>query len=77
MSQQAAEVTAEAVMDPPPPAAGDSAPAPAPAPVPVPDEAKVHLQLLYPPHNGFGGDEDSLGSCLQLRPKPPRKDLVP
>jgi len=36
----------------------------------------VHLQLLYPPHNGFGGDEDSLGSCLQLRPKPPRKDLV-
>merc|ERR1712216_810498 len=45
-------------------------------PVPVPDEAKVHLQLLYPPHNGFGGDEDSLGSCLQLRPKPPKKDLV-
>jgi hypothetical protein len=42
----------------------------------VPDEEKVHLQLLYPPHNGFGGDEDSLGSCLQLRPKPPRKDLV-
>jgi hypothetical protein len=45
-------------------------------PVVVPDEEKVHLQLLYPPHNGFGGDEDSLGSCLQLRPKPPRKDLV-
>merc|ERR1712100_752656 len=45
-------------------------------PIPVPDEPKVHLQLLYPPHNGFGGDEDSLGSCLQLRPKPPRKDLV-
>jgi hypothetical protein len=45
-------------------------------PVHVPDEEKVHLQLLYPPHNGFGGDEDSLGSCLQLRPKPPRKDLV-
>merc|ERR1719174_1980959 len=46
------------------------------APVHVPDEEKVHLQLLYPPHNGFGGDEDSLGSCLNLRPKPPRKDLV-
>merc|ERR1719421_2829588 len=45
-------------------------------PVHVPDEEKVHLQLLYPPHNGFGGDEDSLGSCLNLRPKPPRKDLV-
>jgi hypothetical protein len=46
------------------------------APVHVPDEKKEHLQLLYPPHNGFGGDEDSLGSCLNLRPKPPRKDLV-
>merc|ERR1719486_586236 len=45
-------------------------------PVSVPEPEKVHLQLLYPPHNGFGGDEDSLGSCLQLRPKPPRKDLV-
>ena len=38
---------------------------------------KVHMKLLFPPHNGFGGDEDSLGSCLNLRPKPPRKDLVP
>merc|ERR1719486_1063743 len=45
-------------------------------PVPVPDEDKVHMKLLFPPHNGFGGDEDSLGSCLNLRPKPPRKDLV-
>merc|ERR1719159_1131410 len=45
-------------------------------PVSVPEPEKVHLQLLYPPHNGFGGDEDSLGSCLHLRPKPPRKDLV-
>merc|ERR1719207_511882 len=45
-------------------------------PIVVPEPEKVHLQLLYPPHNGFGGDEDSLGSCLQLRPKPPRKDLV-
>ena len=38
--------------------------------------SQVHLQLLYPPHNGFGGDEDSLGSCLKLAPKPPKKDLV-
>merc|ERR1719465_367875 len=45
-------------------------------PIPVPDEDKVHLKLLFPPHNGFGGDDDSLGSCLNLRPKPPRKDLV-
>merc|ERR1711939_933491 len=45
-------------------------------PVVVPEPEKVHLQLLYPPHNGFGGDEDSLGSCLAIRPKPPKKDLV-
>lgn len=45
-------------------------------PVIVPEEEKVHLQLRYPPHNGFGGEEDSLGSCIHLRPKPPRKDLV-
>ena len=32
-------------------------------PVVVPEPEKVHLQLLYPPHNGFGGDEDSLGSA--------------
>jgi hypothetical protein len=42
----------------------------------IPEPEKVHLQLLYPPHNGFGGDEDSLGSCLKLAPKPPKKDLV-
>jgi len=45
-------------------------------PIPVPDEVKRHLQLRYPPHNGFGGEEDSLGSCLNLRPKAPPKDLV-
>lgn len=27
-----------------------------------------------PPYNGFGDDEDSLGSCLRLDVKPPRKD---
>ena len=47
MSQQAAEVTAEAVMDPPPAAAGDSAPAPAPAPVPVPDDLPPLMEPTY------------------------------
>jgi hypothetical protein len=45
-------------------------------PIVVPEPEKVHMQLLYPPHNGMGGDEDSLGSCIALRPKPPKKDLV-
>eukprot|EP00455_Lapot_gusevi_P004334 TRINITY_DN1179_c0_g2_i9.p1 TRINITY_DN1179_c0_g2~~TRINITY_DN1179_c0_g2_i9.p1 ORF type:complete len:453 (+),score=86.31 TRINITY_DN1179_c0_g2_i9:83-1441(+) len=27
-----------------------------------------------PPYNGFGDEEDSLGSCLRLDVKPPRKD---
>lgn len=26
------------------------------------------------PYNGFGSEEDSLGSCMSLCPKPPRKD---
>jgi len=43
----------------------------------VPEEEKIHFQLKYPPHTtGIGSEEDSLGSCLQLRPKPPKKDLV-
>lgn len=28
-----------------------------------------------PPYNGFGSEEDSLGSCLNLLPKPPKKDF--
>ncbi|KAG5455647.1 MAG: hypothetical protein BJ554DRAFT_4856, partial [Olpidium bornovanus] len=28
-----------------------------------------------PPYNGFGSEEDSLGSCIALIPKPPRKDF--
>jgi len=43
---------------------------------PVPAEAKTHIALSYPPHNGFGCEEDSMGSCMGLMPKPPRKDLV-
>ena len=28
-----------------------------------------------PPYNGFGSEEDSLGSVFSLQPNPPRKDL--
>lgn len=28
-----------------------------------------------PPYNGFGSEDDSLGSCISLIPKPPRKDF--
>lgn len=31
---------------------------------------------VFPPYNGFGGEEDSLGYCLSLHPKPPPKNLV-
>lgn len=30
----------------------------------------------YPPHNGWGDEEDSLGYCKSLHPKPPRKNMV-
>jgi len=34
--------------------------------------------LVYhqvPPHNGIGSEEDTLGFCKQLKPKPPRLDV--
>jgi len=34
------------------------------------------VEFSFPPHTGFGAEEDSLASCLHLRPKPPPKDLV-
>eukprot|EP00931_Biecheleriopsis_adriatica_P081804 TRINITY_DN5513_c0_g1_i4.p1 TRINITY_DN5513_c0_g1~~TRINITY_DN5513_c0_g1_i4.p1 ORF type:complete len:629 (-),score=137.74 TRINITY_DN5513_c0_g1_i4:75-1961(-) len=34
-----------------------------------------HVKLTYPPHNGFGSEEDSLGSCKHLTPRVPRKDI--
>jgi hypothetical protein len=34
------------------------------------------LQLEFPPHTGIGSEEDSLASCLQLAPTPPRKDMI-
>jgi hypothetical protein len=42
------------------------------------DLKKDKPQKFYqpvPPYNGFGSEEDSLGSVYSLQPKPPRKDL--
>lgn len=44
--------------------------------IPIEKPEQVHIQLSHPPHTGFGSAEDSLASCIALRPKPPRKDLV-
>jgi hypothetical protein len=44
--------------------------------LPIDTPEQVHIQLSHPPHTGFGSAEDSLASCIALRPKPPRKDLV-
>ncbi len=29
-----------------------------------------------PPYNGFGQEEDTVGNCKALIPKPPKKDLT-
>ncbi|KAF4705818.1 EF-hand domain (C-terminal) containing, partial [Perkinsus olseni] len=39
-------------------------------------EPPTHYELTKPPHIGVGLEEDSLGSCYSLRPKPPRQDMV-
>lgn len=35
----------------------------------------VHTKIRYPPHIGFGSEEDSLASCLRLAPRPPQRDM--
>lgn len=41
------------------------------------DDPKPMLHLEVPPHCfGVGSEEDSLASCLQLRPKPPKQDII-
>merc|ERR1719160_877019 len=47
-----------------------------PVPQSVEDAPMVHTQLIYPPHNGVGTEEDSLASCINLQPKIPKQDLV-
>jgi hypothetical protein len=34
-----------------------------------------HVKLTYPPHTGFGTEEDSLASCIHLTPRAPRRDI--
>merc|ERR1719253_250996 len=43
--------------------------------IPVEDSKPVHVKLTYPPHTGFGTEEDSMASCLALTPKAPRRDI--
>ncbi|KAG5459909.1 MAG: hypothetical protein BJ554DRAFT_8112 [Olpidium bornovanus] len=39
-------------------------------------EKQQQQQQPYPPYNGFGSEEDSLGSCKYLVLKPPKKDFL-
>jgi hypothetical protein len=43
--------------------------------IPVEDKKPEIVQLTYPPHNGFGSEEDSMASCLHLTPRAPRRDV--
>lgn len=44
------------------------------APIDTTIAPKPKVVREHPPYNGFGDEEDSLGSCLRLDVKPPRKD---
>jgi hypothetical protein len=35
---------------------------------------KERGKITIPPYNGYGSEEDSLGNCLRLTNKPPKKD---
>jgi hypothetical protein len=41
----------------------------------VQDAKQVHVKLTFPPHTGFGTEEDSMASCLHLTPRAPRRDI--
>ncbi len=38
-------------------------------------ECDPRPEMIIPPHNGFGNEEDSLQNVLKLIPKPPKKDF--
>lgn len=44
--------------------------------LPIEQPEVVHIALSHAPHTGIGSEEDSLASCMALRPKPPRKDIL-
>lgn len=35
----------------------------------------INLERTLPPYNGWGNEEDSIGNCLRLIPKQPKKDF--
>jgi hypothetical protein len=41
----------------------------------VEEPQPIHVKLTYPPHTGFGEEDDSLASCLHLTPRAPRRDI--
>ena len=46
------------------------------APLHLQEESEhEHTKTIVPPYNGFGSEEDSLGSCTSLIPKPPKKNF--
>ena len=46
-----------------------------PEPIKMPSAASITKPQPIPPYNGFGSEEDSLGSVYSLQPKAPRKDV--
>jgi len=44
-------------------------------PLEIKKESSQKYEHKVPPYNGFGSEEDSLGSVFSLNPKPPRKDI--
>ena len=40
------------------------------------DVERPVTERVIPPSNGFGADDDSLGNCLSLIPKPPKRDFA-
>lgn len=45
-------------------------------PIELAEEKKEIPRMPIPPHNGIGSEEDSLGSCMSLRPKQPKRDYA-
>ena len=44
-------------------------------PVQLPTAPRNVQYSRVPPYNGFGNEQDSMGSVIQLQPKPPKKDM--
>jgi hypothetical protein len=42
----------------------------------VEEGQKKAIEHTIPPFNGYGTQEDSLGSVFSLQPKPPKKDMT-